>query len=113
MNIPADPQVARKTKRYYDPQPSMKRTNILRIILLLSSLVIGGVVVFLIVYFVTRKPQLIPRRRVRLSLMNYSATISKLRKLYMHGLIRLSRSSMGYLPTAPSYQMLIMRLTIY
>ncbi|KAE8304792.1 hypothetical protein GL50803_0016078 [Giardia duodenalis] len=60
MNIPADPQVARKTKRYYDPQPSMKRTNILRIILLLSSLVIGGVVVFLIVYFVTRKPQLIP-----------------------------------------------------
>lgn len=38
----------------------MKRTNILRIILLLSSLVIGGVVVFLIVYFVTRKPQAIP-----------------------------------------------------
>ena len=60
MNIPADPQIARKTKRYYDHQPSMKRTNILRIILLLSSLVIGGIVVFLIVYFVTRKPQAIP-----------------------------------------------------
>lgn len=60
MNVPADPQISRKTKRYYDPQPSMKRTNILRIILLLSSLVIGGVVVFLIVYFVTKKPQSVP-----------------------------------------------------
>lgn len=60
MNVPADPQISRKTKRYYDPQPSMKRTNILRIILLLSSLVIGGIVVFLIVYFVTKKPLAVP-----------------------------------------------------
>lgn len=56
VNVPLQQSKTRIAKRYSEAQPKMTRTNIARIIVLVSTLVLAGTAVFLIVYFTTRKP---------------------------------------------------------
>ncbi|TNJ26421.1 hypothetical protein GMRT_14664 [Giardia muris] len=56
VNVPLQQSKTRIAKRYSEAQPKMTRTNIARIIVLISTLLLAGTAVFLIVYFTTKKP---------------------------------------------------------
>lgn len=47
-------------KRYNESVKPMKKTNLCRIMILIASLVLGATIVFLIVFFTTRKPRAHP-----------------------------------------------------